>query len=108
MTALESRYRRLLRVYPAAHRAAYEEEMLGVLLAGSPPGRRFPSPADAFDLVRAGLAVRFGTRSKSDLRTGWRPAAAIIAMSTALIMTAVAVHEVLGLAVPGRTARRSS
>jgi hypothetical protein len=27
--------------------------MLGVLLAGSPPGRRFPGPADALDLLRA-------------------------------------------------------
>ncbi len=86
MTVLERRYRRLLRVYPAAHRAVYEEEMLGVLLAGSPPGRRLPRPADAFDLLRAGLAVRFGRRSKADYGTAWRDAAAVSALLVALLI----------------------
>ncbi|MFI1989584.1 hypothetical protein [Actinoplanes sp. NPDC020271] len=86
MTTLESRYRRLLRVFPAAHRAAYEEEMLGVLLADAPPGRRHPRPADAFDLLRAGLAVRFGRRSKADHGTAWRDAAAVSALLVALLI----------------------
>jgi hypothetical protein len=32
---LEGRYRRLLRWYPAGHRAVHQEEMLGVLMAGA-------------------------------------------------------------------------
>ncbi|BCJ42695.1 hypothetical protein GCM10010168_05630 [Actinoplanes ianthinogenes] len=85
MTTLESRYRTLLRVYPAAHRAAYEEEMLGVLLAGSPPDRRFPSLGDALDLLRAGLTARFA-RSGPASRTGWHDAAAVAGVLVALLL----------------------
>ncbi|MGW4400070.1 hypothetical protein ACWEHA_32680 [Amycolatopsis nivea] len=35
MSDLERRYRRLLALYPRAHRAAHGEEMLGVLLDGA-------------------------------------------------------------------------
>ncbi|BCY14747.1 hypothetical protein [Actinoplanes sp. L3-i22] len=100
MTTLESRYRRLLRFYPADHRAVYEEEILGVLLAGSPPGRRFPSPADAVDLLRSALTVRFAQQSRSAFGTGWRAAAAVTALLTALFMTAGAVFMVLDSVVP--------
>ncbi|GII04527.1 hypothetical protein [Planobispora takensis] len=55
---LETRYRGLLRWYPADHRARHGEEMVGVLMAGAEPGRRLPDPRDAFDLVRGGIAVR--------------------------------------------------
>ncbi|WIM95660.1 hypothetical protein ACTOB_007785 [Actinoplanes oblitus] len=86
MSTLESRYRRLLRIYPAAHRAAYQEEMLGVLLAGSPPGRRFPTPADALDLLRAGLTARFTRRPAPASGTPWRDAAAVTGLLAALLL----------------------
>ncbi|WP_436526747.1 hypothetical protein [Actinoplanes sp. HUAS TT8] len=91
MTTLEQRYRRLLRFYPPAHRDVYEEEMLGVLLAAAPPGRRFPGPADAFDLVRGALTVRFGRGSKADHGTAWRDAAALSALLVALLIGGFAV-----------------
>ncbi|GAA4592608.1 hypothetical protein BJY16_000691 [Actinoplanes octamycinicus] len=91
MSPLERRYRRLLRIYPAAHRAAYQEEMLGVLLAGSPPGRRFPGPGDALDLVRAGLTARFTRRSTKVPGTGWRDAIAVTALVVALLIAGFAV-----------------
>ncbi|GLW29789.1 hypothetical protein [Actinoplanes regularis] len=93
MTTLELRYRRLLRVYPAAHRAVYEEEMLGVLMAGSAPGRRFPTPADAMDLLRSGLTARFGRVFETQRRTGWRDAAAIVALLTAVLLAAIAARR---------------
>ncbi|GAA2681519.1 hypothetical protein [Actinoplanes palleronii] len=88
MTTLEDRYRRLLRIYPAAHRAAYAEEMIGVLLAGSPPGRRFPAPADALDLVRAGLTAPLGHPFPPLPGTTWRAAAGVTALITALFLAA--------------------
>jgi hypothetical protein len=37
ISALERRYRRLLAVYPPAHRRVHGEEMVGVLLASARP-----------------------------------------------------------------------
>lgn len=45
MSPLEGRYRRLLRWYPADHRAAHEDEMIGVLLDDAEPGRERPGAA---------------------------------------------------------------
>ncbi|GIE27546.1 hypothetical protein Ait01nite_005910 [Actinoplanes italicus] len=102
MTILETRYRRLLRAYPAGHRAAYGEEMIGVLMSGAEEGRRFPSPADAFDLVRAGLAVRLGRAFHAPAGTGWRDAAAVTGLFSALALAAVAVGRlVTGLSLWG-------
>jgi hypothetical protein len=102
MTTLETRYRRLLRAYPAGHRAAYGEEMIGVLMSGAEEGRRFPSPADAFDLVRAGLTVRLGRPFHSSGGTGWRDAAAVTGLFTALALAGVAVGRlVTGLSLWG-------
>lgn len=84
------RYRRLLRVYPAAHRAAYEEEMVGVLMADSPPGRRFPSPAAALDLLRAGLTVRLTQGSPSRVRAQWRDAAGVVGLLFAFVLAGAA------------------
>jgi hypothetical protein len=95
VTSLEMRYRRLMRVYPAGHRAAYEEEMIGVLMSGAEPGRRFPSPADAIDLVRAGLTVRLGRAFHTQRGTGWRDAAAITALFAALLMSGAAINRLI-------------
>jgi hypothetical protein len=56
--SLETRYRRLLAWYPREHRAAHEEEMLAVLLAGAAPGQQRPAPGEALDVLRGGLAIR--------------------------------------------------
>jgi hypothetical protein len=96
MTSLEMRYRRLLRAYPSGHRAAYGEEMIGVLMSGSEPGRRFPSPADAFDLLRAGLTARLGRAFHLQRGTGWRDAAAVTGLFTALLLAGAAVGRLAG------------
>jgi len=57
-SALERRYRRLLAWYPAAHRLAYGDEMIGVLLTSARDGQRRPSLPDALDLALGGLRIR--------------------------------------------------
>lgn len=93
MSVLEMRYRRLLRAYPADHRATYEREMLGVLIEGSRPGQRFPRPGDAFDLVRAGLVTRLGGLRSTERGTGWRNAAALVGLLTVAGLAAVALRR---------------
>ncbi|BAL92469.1 hypothetical protein AMIS_72490 [Actinoplanes missouriensis 431] len=88
---LERRYRRLLRVYPAGHRAAYEEEMVGVLMSGAAPGRRFPSPADAVDLLGAGLTARLGWSARALRGPGWRDAATLTGFALALMLATDAI-----------------
>jgi hypothetical protein len=103
VTGLERRYRRLMRVYPAGHRAAYEEEMIGVLLSGAPPGRRFPAPADAMDLIRAGLTARLGRAFHLQRGTGWRDAAAVTALFAALLMAGAGINRLIaGLVLWGQ------
>jgi hypothetical protein len=55
---LERAYGRLLRWYPAGHRARHADEMLGVLMAGAGPGRRRPGLADAANLIGGALRIR--------------------------------------------------
>ncbi len=57
-TGLERRYRRLLAWYPAQHRHAHGEEMIGVLLASARDGQRRPRRSDALDLAFGGLRIR--------------------------------------------------
>ncbi|MFF4418827.1 hypothetical protein ACFYY8_40375 [Streptosporangium sp. NPDC001559] len=89
MSTLEERYRRLLTLYPAGHRARHGEEMLGVMLAQAGRGRRFPDPRDVLDLVKGGLLIRL--RHAFGLGSGgsWRDAlniAAIVAPLHLLVL----------------------
>jgi len=99
MSALEDRYRRLLRSYPADHRRSHEDEMLGVLLAAAEPGRTRPAPRDAFDLVRGGLGVRLRRAPGALAQAGWRDAAALAGVIAPLVLLAetarYAVREIL-------------
>lgn len=49
--ALERRYRRLFTCYPAAYRAASQDEMLGVAMSGTKPGQRWPTLGEVRSLV---------------------------------------------------------
>jgi hypothetical protein len=86
MTALERVYRRLLALYPAAYRAEYEEEMVGVLLASSTPERRRPDLREAADLVWAAVRVRLGGRRGSIRDTLWTRALATLGAIGALLL----------------------
>jgi hypothetical protein len=84
--ALEISYRRLLRWYPAEHRAVHQEEMLGVLMASTEPGRSRPSLPDSADLLLGAARIRLRPgRALSD-RQGWRDALAVYCIAAPLLV----------------------
>ncbi len=83
---LEIRYRRLLRWYPAEHRAVHQDEMLGVLMAGAESGWNRPSLAEAADLLLGAARIRLRPgRALSD-RPGWRDALAVYSIAAPLMV----------------------
>lgn len=60
---LERHYRRLLSWYPEAFRREYEDEILGVLLAGARDRQRRPGAMDSLDLAMNGLSMRLRPES---------------------------------------------
>jgi hypothetical protein len=97
---LERWYRWLLRWYPRAHRDEYEDEMVGVLLADSTPGRRWPSAAVAADLVAGGVMAWLRRGVRPVAAGPWRDAAAVVGL---LVPVVLLVHLVPGLLVLART-----
>lgn len=80
--ALERWYRRMLTWYPAEHRRAYGEEMIGVLLASAPEGRRRPTIADTLDLIKGGLLARLRPAdADADTDVGWRDTCAVFSIA---------------------------
>ncbi|MEV1245655.1 hypothetical protein [Nonomuraea sp. NPDC049750] len=99
MTSLEARYRRLLACYPHDHRTRHEEDMIGVLLAGSRPGQTRPHLADTADLLAGAVRVHcrraFGTVSAP----AWRDAVAVgAALWPLLILTDTLARQIIFLA----------
>ncbi|MEV6521058.1 hypothetical protein AB0M43_03835 [Longispora sp. NPDC051575] len=84
--ALEGRYRRLLALYPADYRAAYEDEMLGVLLAGSTPDRRFPALGETMSLVWSAGWRRLRQPRSGTPDTWWGDALAAVGVLAAMLM----------------------
>jgi hypothetical protein len=93
---LESRYRRLLACYPWEHRRAYEDEMLGVLMASARPGQRTPGLGEAVNLVLSGLRTRLGStvRSLGDRR--WAQAATTVGLLGTIVLLVQRLHSVVG------------
>jgi hypothetical protein len=60
---LERHYRRLLSWYPEAFRREYEDELLGVLLAGAQDGQRRPGAMDSLDLAINAFRMRLRPES---------------------------------------------
>lgn len=88
MNELERRYHRLLRAYPAEYRRARGAEIVGTYLDLAGPGRRWPSPGDAADLLRGGLRQRLRAAGAADLVPGVR-LAAVLAFLTATALAGV-------------------
>jgi hypothetical protein len=78
--ALERRYRRLLRAYPAAYRAERGDEIVGTFLDTAGPDRRWPHVRDAADLLGDGLRQHLRARHARGLEAG-APLAATLAGS---------------------------
>jgi len=105
MSPLDRRYRRLLAWYPIGHRREYGSEMLGVLMAGSSPGQRWPRPGEALDVVWSAVRARFGRSGAGRAGSAWYDAAMSGAtredagLASGLINTTAQVGAALGLAV---------
>ncbi len=93
---LEDRYRRLLALYPADHRRHYEAEMIGVLMASSRPGQRFPAPGDTVDLVRSAARTRLRHALRFPRTGAWRDAGAVLGLLGAVLLAAVALTRLVG------------
>jgi len=87
--ALERRYRRLLAWYPAAYRAANADDMLGVALARSAAGQRWPEPGEAVNLIVSGTGERLAGMLR---RPDHRDTAAVLAVAGPLLLAAGAVR----------------
>lgn len=84
---LERGYRRLLAVYPAAHRRVHEEEMLAVLMTQAPAGKRRPGIAEAADLLLGALRVRCQPPCGA-AEPGWRDALAALSVILPVLILA--------------------
>jgi hypothetical protein len=90
---LERRYRRLLAWYPAAYRAANEDDMLGVALARSASGQRWPEPGEAVNLIVSGIGERLAGMLR---RPDQRDTAAVMAIAGPVLMAAAAARTAAG------------
>ena len=94
--ALERRYRWLLAWYPHVYRAANADDMLGVALARSGSGQRWPEPGEAVNLIVSGVGERLGGMLP---RPDQRDTASVLAIAGPVLLAATA-----GRPGPGLTA----
>lgn len=90
--ALERRYRWLLSWYPAAYLAANEDELLGVALARSAEGRRWPEPGEAVNLIASGIGERLGGMLR---RPDHRDTAAVLAVAGPMLLAGATVRTLV-------------
>ncbi|MBO2456156.1 hypothetical protein [Actinomadura violacea] len=97
MSTLEDRYRRLLALYPAAHREAHGPEMLSVLMSTARPGRNRPSPAETADLVLGAARIRRRHATSGISASPWTDALAITGFLATLLLLAEAARFVVNI-----------
>jgi hypothetical protein len=113
---MERRYRRLLTLYPKAHRREHAEEMIGVLFAAAEADARIRAPkpvawalrtgqhvADCADLVAGAARIRgrmLGQRVRQAIRSSWivrdprwSDALAVISVIAPLLLLVAALAE---------------
>jgi hypothetical protein len=91
--ALERRYRWLLALYPHVYRAANADDMLGVALARSAPGQRWPEPGEAVNLIVSGIGERLGGILP---RPDQRDTASVLAIAGPVLLAATAGRTIAG------------
>jgi hypothetical protein len=99
---LERRYRRLLSWYPAEHRRAYEDEMIGVMLAGARPGQRYPGWSEAVDVLRSAVRLRLRRLAPGLRDARWSDAAAVLSTLAPVLLLANAIRLPLAAYVLSR------
>lgn len=105
---LERRYSALLAWYPAAFRREHEAEMLGFLMDSAREGQQRVGLADAADLIRGALTLRFRVPSAAPrsvagaVRLMYAGAAALVAAWISNVVTAGSVRSAMVRRVPAR------
>ncbi len=94
--ALERRYRRLLAWYPATHRRAYGEEMVGVLLAAASDDQRRPRPAEVADLAAGASRAWLRTAVRGRPDPGWQDALATVSLLAGPLLGVLLIGQNLG------------
>jgi len=90
--ALERRYRWLLSWYPAAYLAVNEDELLGVALARSADGQRWPELGEAVNLIASGIGERLGGMLRQQ---DHRDTAAVLAIAGPILLAGTAVRALV-------------
>jgi hypothetical protein len=89
---LERRYRRLFACYPASYRATSEDEMLGVAMAGTKPGQRWPAPGEMRSLILGGASMRLGGLLSGARTPAWRDGCAAFAFLAAALLATISLE----------------
>jgi threonine/homoserine/homoserine lactone efflux protein len=92
---LEDRYRRLSRLFPAAWRDRNEEELIGTLLDAAEPGRHSIPLAEAADLVRCAIVLRFRALVARPVLVGARRPARLAGFAGLALLSALAVVSLI-------------
>ncbi len=79
-------YRRLLAFYPVWYRRVHEEQLLAVLMADAPPGKRQPGIAEAAGLLWGALRIRCQPSRPGGAEPVWRDALAVVSVIVPLIV----------------------
>ena len=98
--ALEGRYRRLLRMYPAAHRRKHQEEMLGVLMTGARAGQHRPGLGDTANLVWGALLIRLRPARPGTAWPLWRDALAVVSVLLPVAFLATQIFSISSQLTP--------
>jgi hypothetical protein len=98
---LERRYRQLLSCYPAEHRREYGEEMIGVLLAATPPGQSRPSLADTLSMFGGGLRVRLRGLVTGSPDPGWSNALALTTLIAPVLLAILTWQQITRIGLTG-------
>jgi hypothetical protein len=98
---LERRYQRLLLAYPREYRQATSQELIWVLLASAADRQRWPTLADAADLVGCGLAERLRAWRRPAARSNWRDGLALFSVAAPLTLLLSALMQELMLLISG-------
>jgi threonine/homoserine/homoserine lactone efflux protein len=91
----EDAYRRLSRLFPAEWRDRNEEELIGTLLDAAEPGRDSISLAEAADLVRCAVVLRFRALLARPALVAVREPARLAGFVALALLSAVAVALVI-------------
>jgi hypothetical protein len=91
---LERNCRRLLALYPRAHRRMHEDEMLGVLVASARPWQRRPGVIDTADLILGALRIRARPTSGPVRDHRWGDALAVASVVAPVLLLVIALARI--------------